>query len=425
MIFVEPTENINFNEGLGIVVYGWIMTCVIGMLPYILWGGEFSLANAWFESVSGYTTTGSSILNNVEALPMGLLFWRASTHWIGGIGIILFVLLILPQSKNSQLTIVNTEISELAKMNLQYRTRKIVWVLALVYFGLTISQTILLTFAGMNLFDSVCHTFATVATGGFSTKNLSILYYNSPVIEGIIIFFMLVSGMHFGLIYGTITWKKENLFSSPVVRAFISVVVVGVLLVALKLYYAGYYDWWNSLRHAAFQVVSLGSTSGFATQDTANWPAFTKIILMYFTIQCAMVGSTAGGLKFDRVYIFFKSVAKQIKSIHHPKAVFTIKIKDVTISEQLEKQTLLFLVLYVFTFFLTTVLLTAMDIDLLTAFSASITTIGNVGPGFEKVSSLGNFGGLPDLAKYLLSINMLLGRLEIFNIFALLMLRKV
>jgi trk system potassium uptake protein len=425
LIFVEPTENLSFNEGLTIVVLGWFLTCIIGMLPYLMWGGEFTLANSFFESVSGYTTTGSSILNNIEILPKGLLFWRSSTHWIGGIGIILFVLLILPQSNNSQLTIVNTEISELAKMNFHYRSRKIVKVLAIVYISLTFLETILLTIFGMSFFDAVNHSFATIATGGFSTKNLSIAYYNSPVIEAIIIFFMLISGMHFGLIYGTLAGKKENLFRSPVVRAFVSVVGIGVLLVTLKLYFSGYYGWWQSLRHAAFQVVSLGTTTGFSTQDTAYWPSFTQIILMYFTIQCAMVGSTAGGLKFDRIYLFIKSIGKQIKQIQHPKAVFTVKIKNVNISEQLERQTLLFIVLYVFTFFLTTLLLTAMDVDNLTAFSASITTIGNVGPGFGKVSSMSNFSSIPDLGKFLLSINMLMGRLEIFNIIALVLVRKM
>lgn len=358
-------------------------------------------------------------------LPKGLLFWRSSTHWIGGLGIILFVLLILPQSKNSQLTIVNAEISELAKMNFRYRSRKIVRVLAIVYISLTLLETILLTIFGMSLFDAINHSFATIATGGFSTKNLSIAYFNNPAIEIIVILFMVISGMHFGLIYGTMAGKKENLFRSPIVRSFIFIMIIGILLVALKLYFSGYYNWWQSLRNAAFQVVSLGTTTGFATQDTAHWPAFTQIILIYFTIQCAMVGSTSGGLKFDRIYIFIKSIWKQIKMVQHPRAVFSIMIKNVNISEQLERQTLLFIVLYIFTFFITTFFLTAMDIDNFTAFSASIATIGNVEPGFGDVSSMGNFSTIPDLGKFLLSINMLLGRLEIFNIIALITIRRI
>jgi trk system potassium uptake protein len=423
-IFVENHDEISFTEGLVIVAAGWLITCIVGMLPYIMWGGEFSVINAWFESVSGFTTTGASILTNVEALPKGLLFWRSSTHWIGGVGIIMFVLLILPHSTSSRLTLINAEMSELSKLNFRYKARKIVQVLVVVYVGLTLIQTILLTVAGMSLFDAVNHSFATIATGGFSTKNLSVAYFNSPLIDYIIVFFMLLSGLHFGLIFSTVIGRSENIFTTSSVRVFISVIFIGVILVALKLYFANYYDWWDSLRYAAFHVVSLGSTTGFATVDTNSWPAFTHIILIYFTIQCAMVGSTSGGLKFDRVFLFFKSLGKQLKLIQHPRAVFLVKMNGRAVSEQLEKLTLVFIVLYVFTFFATTLILTAMDVDLFTAFSASITTIGNVGPGFGDVSSMSNFSSIPAFGKFVLSINMLLGRLEIFNIIALFMIRK-
>ncbi|MBN1252394.1 MAG: TrkH family potassium uptake protein [Bacteroidales bacterium] len=424
LIFVERTENINFNEGLTIVVFGWIITSIAGMLPYIMWGGEFTLINAWFESVSGFTTTGSTILNNIEILPKGLLFWRSSTHWIGGIGIILFVLLILPQAQGSRISIYNTEISSLSKLNFRFKARKIVHVLAIVYISLTLLETTMLTFFGMSFFDAVNHSFATIATGGFSTKNLSIAEFNNLGIEITIMIFMVLSGIHFGLIYGTVMLKKENIFKSSLVKSFIIVMFIGILLVAFKLYLSGYYNWWQSLRYAAFQVISLGSTTGFATQDTANWPIFTQMILIYFTIQCAMTGSTSGGLKFDRVYIFFKSVGKQIKMLKHPKGIFVTKLDDKRIDEKLEQQTLVFVVLYIFTFFMTTFILTALDIDGMTAFSASIATIGNVGPGFQGVSSLGNFANIPDLGKFVLTINMLLGRLEIFNILALIMIKK-
>jgi trk system potassium uptake protein TrkH len=424
MVFVERTETVNLAEGLAIVVFGWLLTCLVGMLPYLMWGGEFTLANAVFESVSGYTTTGATILNNIEALPKGLLFWRSSTHWIGGVGIILFVLLILPQSGKSRITIYNAEISSLSKLNFNYKAKKIVQVLAIVYVSLTLAETFILMFFGMSFFDALNHSFATIATGGFSTKNTSIAYFHSVGVEITIIVFMVLSGIHFGLLYGTMVGDKENIFSSSVVRAFVLVMAVGILLVSLKLYVGGYYNWWNSVRYASFQVASLGTTTGFATTDTANWPIFSQIILMYFTMQCAMVGSTSGGLKFDRVFIFFKSVSKQIKLLKHPNGKFVTKIGRFTIGEDLELQTMVFIVLYVFTFFITTFILTAMNVDGMTAFSASITTIGNVGPGFGKVSSMSNFSSLPDLGKYVLSINMLLGRLEIFNIFALIISRK-
>lgn len=424
LIFVERTEHINFSEGLTIVVFGWVVTCIVGMLPYLMWGGEFTLANAWFESVSGFTTTGSTILNEIESLPKGILFWRSATHWIGGIGIILFVLLILPQSKEQRITIYNTEISSLSKMNFRFQTRKIVHVLTIVYISLTLLETIALMLFGMSFFDAINHSFATIATGGFSTKNLSIAAFNNVGIEIIVMIFMILSGIHFGLIYGTIMMKKENLFRSSLAKTFVLVMLIGILLVCLKLYLSGNYNFLTSLRYASFQVISLGTTTGFATKDTAHWPIFTQIILIYFTIQCAMSGSTSGGLKFDRVYIFFKLIGKQIKLLKHPHGVFLSKIDGKRIDEKLEQQTLVFIVLYIAIFFITTIILTAMDIDGMTAFSASIATIGNVGPGFEKVSSLGNYASIPDLGKYVLSINMILGRLEIFNILALIMIKK-
>lgn len=424
LIFVERTENITFSEGLSIVVFGWLLTCIAGMLPYIMWGGEFSVINAWFESVSGFTTTGSTILNDIEALPKGLLFWRSSTHWIGGIGVIIFVLLILPEAKNSRINIYHSEISNLSKMNFRFRARKIVRILALVYVTLTFLETIVLCCFGMDVFDAINHSFATIATGGFSTKNLSVAFYDNLGVEITIMVFMVLSGIHFGLLFGTVKLTKQNIFNSSLVRAFIVVLLGGILLVWFKLYLSGHYGWWESLRYASFQVISLGTTTGFATEDTANWPIFTQVILIYFTIQCAMTGSTSGGLKFDRVYIFYKSVGKQIRVLKHPLGVFVTKMGGRTIDETLEQQTLVFIVLYIFIFFITTLVLTALGIDGMTSFSASIATIGNVGPGFGQVSSLGNFAELPALGKFVLTLNMFFGRLEIFNILALFMIKK-
>ena len=426
LIFVPQIEVVEFTEGLAIVVYGWLITCITGMLPYVMWGGEFSLINAWFESVSGFTTTGSTILNDIEILPKGLLFWRSSTHWIGGIGVILFVMLFLFQSRSKRTTIYNSEISALSKINFKRDAKGIVKILALVYLGLTFTETLLLTIVGMDFFDAVNHSFATIATGGFSTKNLSIAYYDNVWIEIIIMFFMVLSGIHFGLIYGTILFKKKQLlFKSSLAKWYLIVLLIGIVFVVAKLYFSDYFDsFGKALRYGAFQVISLGTTTGFATTDTAAWPIFTKIILIYFTIQCAMSGSTSGGLKFDRVYLFFKSLGNQLKQLKHPHGVFITTIDGKIIPDQLQQQTLVFIVLYILTFLATTIILTAMDIDGMTAFSASIATLGNVGPGFANVSSLGNFSGLPDLAKFVLTINMLLGRLELFNVFAFFMIKK-
>lgn len=418
-IFVEKIDEIRFQEGLAISVLGWIVTCIVGMIPYFIWGGEFSLSNALFESVSGYTTTGASILNDVEALPKGLLFWRASTTFIGGVGIILFVLLVLPEKKGVQASFYRSEVSDLSKMSFRTRSRHITRIIATVYFSLIIVETILLKLFGMSFFDAVCHSFSTIATSGFSTRNRSIAAYDNIWIELVIMFFMLVSSLHFGLVYATMTRQKHTIFTSRPTRMYMLVILIGILLITLQLTNERVFSFWESLRHAAFQVISLVSTTGLVTADTSLWPFFSIILLTYYSIQCGMVGSTAGGIKFDRIYIYFSSVSKQLKLILHPNGIYAVKMDQKVIEHDLELQIVVFISLYILTLFITALLLSAMGIDGTTAFSASFATIGNVGPGFGSVSSMANYGHLPDAAKYLLSANMLLGRLEIMNVFAL------
>lgn len=420
-LFIEKVEELRFHEGLAISVLGWLLTCIVGMMPYYIWGGEFTLANAFFESVSGFTTTGASILTDVEVLPMGLLFWRSATSFIGGVGIILFVLLVLPEKKGVQSSFYRAEVSDLSKMSFRTRSRHIVRIIAIVYFTLIITETILLKLLGMSFFDAVCHSFSTIATSGFSTRNQSIAAFNNVRIEMIITIFMLLSSMHFGLVYATMTGKKHNIFTSRPSRMYMILVAGGILLIALQLFNEAQYSLGDSFRYAAFQVVSLTSTTGLATADTSLWPLFSIVLLIYFSFQCGMVGSTAGGIKFDRIYLFFHSVSKQLKLILHPNGIYAVRMDKRTIEHELELQVMVFIILYIFTFFVTALLLTLMGVDGVTAFSASFATLGNVGPGYGDVSSFGNYAAMPDAAKYLLSANMLLGRLEIMNIFALFM----
>lgn len=422
LIFFRKVVEVTFHEGLMISILGWFITCIVGAIPYLLYGGEFTLANALFESVSGYTTTGASILSDVEVLPKGLLFWRSSTTFIGGVGIILFVLLVMPAKKGVLTNLYRSEVSDLSKMNFRNRSKHIIRIIITVYFSLIIAETILLKLLGMSFFDAICHSFSTVATAGFSTKNLSIAAYDNVWIETIVMLFMLVSSMHFGLLYATISRQKMNIFTSHHARMYLVVIFVGIALVALQLTHVNMYDWGQSLRYASFQVISLASTTGLATVDTAKWPIFSIILLLYYSVQCGMVGSTSGGIKFERIYIFFKSVIKQLKLIIHPDGVYAVRVDKMIIDHGLELQVMIFIIVYLFTMMITTVLLAAMGIDGITALSASIATIGNVGPGFGEVSSLGNYGNMPIAAKYILSANMLLGRLEIMNVLALFLL---
>lgn len=419
LIFTEKIDEIRFNEGLAISVLGWLITCIVGMLPYVMWGGEFTFVNAFFESVSGYTTTGSTILNEIESLPKGILFWRSSTHWIGGMGVILFVLLILPQARGLRSSLYKTEVSNLSRMNFKTKAQQIARIIGIVYISLTLIETLILWSLGMTFFDAICHSMSTIATGGFSTKNTSMAFYDNFWMELTIIVFMVLSSLHFGMLYITIIGKKPNLFHSKSVKTYIILIAIGVLAIAFKLYDENTYNIVDSLRHSLFQVIALVSTTGFATVDTSVWPVFTVIILIYFTVQGSMVGSTGGGFKFDRIYLFFQVLKTQLRLIQHPQGVFASKIDNEVVDKGVELQTLNFLIIYILTFFIVTVILTFMDIDGLTAFSASVASIANVGPGFGDVGSLANYSSLPTAAKYVLSFEMLLGRLEIMNILAL------
>lgn len=416
LIFVPPTTNITNKEGFTIVILSWLLSCVVGIIPYLMWGGEFTVTNAWFESVSGFTTTGSSILTNVEALPLGLLFWRSATHWIGGIGIIIFVLSVLPSMGKPGMILYRTEMSPLAADNFQYRTQKTLQILLVIYVGLTVVETISLRLCGMNLFDAITHSFATIATGGFSPRNLSIGYYKSAGIEAVIMVFMVLSGMHFGLLFAALSGKTAELWKSSVVRYYLSALTVGIILATLTVHGNIFHSWTDSLRHAAFQILSIGTSTGFATTDSSIWPPLVQLIMLFFTLQCACAGSTSGGIKADRIALFWKAIMKRIKKMQHPAAVIMVKIDTLVVDDDVVEVNILYISLYVGIVFLSTILLTAVGVDMLSAFSGSAATMGNVGPGFGMVGSMGNYSQIPDLGKWILSATMLLGRLEIFGL---------
>lgn len=425
LIFVPNATNLSNKESYVIVIMAWVMSCLLGMLPYLIWGGEFNFTNAWFESTSGFTTTGSTILNDVEALPKGLLFWRAATHWIGGVGVVLFAIVILPSMGRMKMSLTSAEMSMMAKDNFRYTTKKILQIIIVVYVGLTLCETIALMVVGMDWFDALTNSFSTVATGGFSTKNLSIMYYDSVVIEMVITFFMIVSGFHMGLVYATLRGKHNNLFRSEVTRFYLLSLAVSTILVSGSLLMNhNYTSFGEALRYGLFQVASYTTTTGFASTDNAFWPPLAMIVLIYCTIQCAMAGSSAGGVKADRVLLVFKAIKARVLKLQHPNAVIRIKQNGVTQDDGVVNAAILLVMIYMLSALVGTILLAAMNIDLLTSFTATIASLSNVGPGFGQVSNLANFGGLPDAAKWLLSILMLFGRLEFFGFIHIFMLRS-
>jgi trk system potassium uptake protein TrkH len=416
LIFIPPASTITNKEGFTIVILSWLLSCLVGVIPYIMWGGEFTITNAWFESVSGFTTTGSSILTNIEALPLGLLFWRSATHWIGGIGIIIFVLAVLPHMGKPGMILYRTEMSSLAVNNFRYRSQKTMQILLVIYVGLTLVETISLLFCGMSLFDAITHSFATIATGGFSPKNLSVGYYKSSAVEIIIIVFMILSGIHFGLLFVALTGKISELWKSATVRYYLMALTVGVIAVTFSIRGTQFHSWANALRYAAFQVISIGTSTGFATIDSSIWPPFTQLVMIFFTLQCACAGSTSGGIKVDRIVLFWKAIVKKIKKMQHPAAVIKIKMDTVAVEDDVVEVNILFISFYIGIVFLSALILTALGMDILSAFSGSAATMGNVGPGFGVVGSMSNFNQIPELGKWVLTATMLLGRLEIFGL---------
>ncbi len=424
LIFVERQPQISIKEGYCIIVGSWLMACLVTTFPYLIWGGEFTMVNAWFESVSGLTTTGASILTNVEALPRGLAFWRMTSTWIGGMGVVMFTLLVLPSMGRSKMKLSNMELSSIAKENYRYRSHIVVQIILVVYVGLTALITLSLKGAGMNWFDSLMHAMSTAATSGFGTKNSSIAHFDSALIEWIIIFGMIAAGTHFGLIYSTITGKGNNIFRSEVMRVYIAIIVVCSFLIALNLYFEGHYATFaSSFRHGTFQFVSLFTTTGYASANSAVWPPFTITILIFASIICACSGSTTGGIKVNRMILAAKMFYTSLRQQQHPNAVLRVKVDGVIQDNDSLHAVAVFIILYLFLVLCGTLVSTLFGIDVLTAYSTSIACIGNVGPGFGAVGSFDNYAGLPTIVKCTLSLLMLLGRLEIFGLIQLFFLK--
>lgn len=418
LIFVRRYRDINTKEGLAILLIAWFLCCIFSMLPYVLWGGEFTLVNAWFESASGITTTGATILQDIEALPKGLLFWRSSTHYIGGLGVVVFIMMILPSFGTVRFKMSKMDVEDISKNNYQYKSNKFIHVVVSVYAGITICSFISLLLAGMPLFDAANHALSVTATGGFSIKNASIAAYDSPVIEWILIFFMIVASLHFGLIYASFATRSPKVLKNPITKFYLwTIFIIGVLVSGNLMISGTITNFWEALRHSFFTVVSTISTSGFGSTDTNTWPVFSILLLLYAGIQCGCSGSTTSGLRSDRVYLTVKAARAQLLKIAHPNAVVQVKSGGETIDRDLISSVSIYVLLYIIITFVMAVVYAAFGIDLLTSVSASISMMSNVGPCFGTFgSSMSTFAGAPELAKVLMGIQMIIGRLGIYSI---------
>ena len=413
-IFVKGQSTMSLKDSYLTIVLTWLLSFVFGMLPYVLYGGEFTIINAWFESVSGYTTTGSSILTDIEALPKSLLFWRSSTHFIGGLGVIVFLLIIIPGSSPLKYRLSNIELSSLSENAYRYRSTTVVRVMTSVYIGLTILETLLLWAAGMSLFDAVNHSFSTVATGGFSTRNLSVMYYDSNLIYIILMVFMTLSSLHFGVLYATLIHRSFKPLNNSVTKYYLAVIAVTAFFVTLSLSAAGQGRLSECLMAGTFQTISYISTTGFGQSDNAAWPAMANALLLFAAFHCGCSGSTTGGLKADRILITFKSFANDTKKRLHPHMMFKTKIGGQTISEELVSSVFLYIVIYIAIAILSLLALLLCGVELSEAFSGTVASLGNVGPGTGALGTLGNFSAQPIAAKIIYTFDMFLGRVEIF-----------
>jgi len=405
------------RDGLLVVSFGWLVTSLIGALPYVL-AGVLGPVDALFESVSGFTTTGSTVIADVTPLPRALLLWRATTHWIGGMGIILFTIAILPLLGIGGMQLFQAEVPGPVADKIQPRLATTARTLWAIYVGLTVAQSVALVACGMSVFDAVCHTFATVATGGFSTRNTSVGEFALPAAEWVITIFMLLSGMNFLLHYRALTGRWRATLRDAELHAYLGIVGGATLVVAAVTWSAAEAPL-TVLRTALFQVVSVITTTGFASVDFELWAPLAHLVLLALMVAGSMAGSTGGGVKTMRLLISVRALRATVHRLIHPHAVRPVKHEGKVVDDAVLSEVWAFLTAYLFIALAATAVITAFGYDLETAGSAALTTLGNVGPGFGAIGAYDNFAHFPAVPKLVMAACMLLGRLEIFTILAL------
>jgi trk system potassium uptake protein TrkH len=416
-----PEKDLGYRDGFAVVVFSWLGLAFLGALPYYLCGQMPLFVDCFFESMSGFTTTGSTVLSQVEILPKSLLFWRAMTHWLGGMGIIVLSLAILPLLGVGGMQLFQAEMPGPTKDRLAPRIQDTARILWGVYFLFTAILTVLLLVGGMSFFDAICHSFATLATGGFSTHSESIAYFNSAYIETVIIIFMFLAGINFTLHHSGLKGNLSSYWRNEEFRFYLSLCTGAILfIVAVNSYHQVYATFGQTLRTACFQVVAIITTTGFGTADFEQWPPALKILLVSLMFVGGCAGSTSGGIKVVRILLFFKFARLQLKTLVHPRSVGTLKFGKVKVPPEVMVAILGFLALHIGFFLLASLAITALGVDIITGTTAVLTTLNNVGPGLGLVGPAQNFGNLPPLAKAVLSFCMLAGRLELYTVAVLL-----
>ncbi len=418
-IFVHKTSRISLKDGFLIIALSWLLSFIFGALPYALWGGPFNIINAWFESVSGFTATGATILEDIESLPRSLVFWRASTHFIGGLGVVVFLLLIIPTSSPMRLRLANMELSSLSRDDYKSRANKTVYIFAYVYLVLVAASFLSYLAAGMNWFDAICHAFSVSASGGFSSRNLSIASFNSPVIAIITIVFMFLTSLHFGLLFVTFASRSLKPLKNPIIRFYvISIVVISVVTsLSLKLSNVDA-SWGKAFLDGTFHVVSYASTTGFGWSDNSVWPMLPCFMLILVSLFCGCAGSTTGGLKVDRAVVLFKAIRMQIQKTLNPSTIYEMRLGKRILHDEDIYPHLLYIAMFFMLVGVSAVLCMLFGDPNGHALTGSLASLANVGPSIGTIGSMGNYNAEPGVIKFIFTADMFLGRVEIYPVLA-------
>ena len=416
----NDNREIKKREGYLIVSLGWIVMSLFGTLPFIIYGSIPSFTDAFFETMSGFTTTGASILTDIEALPHGLLFWRSMTHWIGGMGIIVLSLAILPILGIGGMQLYQAEVAGPTKDKIHPRVRETAKRLWGIYVILTGAEAIFLMIGGMNLFESLCHSFATLATGGFSPKNASIAFYQSPFIEYVIIVFMFLGGTNFALHYFALHGRLSSYFKDSEFRFYFTFILITVGLTTLYLFLINDQTLESAFRHSAFSIMTILSSTGFVTVDYEKWAPFFTHFFLFLLLFGACAGSTSGGVKMVRYQLLLKNSLLELKRLIHPSAVLPVRQNGRTISPDIITKVAAFVLMYLAIFGLSSLIMSILGLEITSAMGSVAACMGNIGPGLGSTGPVTNFSSVPDPGKWLLSFDMLLGRLELYTVLMIL-----
>lgn len=407
------------KEGLALVGIAWILWSLFGALPFFISGSIPDYLDAFFETVSGFTTTGSTILTDIEALPQGMLFWRALTHWIGGMGVLVFVMVLLSLDDDGSMYLMRAEVPGPEADKLVPKARSTARILYLMYLILTMAEVTFLLFGGMNLYDALIHSFSTAGTGGFSNRNASVSYYDSAYIDGVITVFMILFGINFNIYFAIYIKNWKSALKNEEARTYLGVIAAAILMITVNIYHI-YGNVASAFRYSSFQVAAVITTTGFYTADFNLWPEFSKTILLVTMIIGACAGSTGGGMKVSRILILCKSVKQEIKRILHPKAVTVVTVNGQKVGRETLHGVYVYSICYALILVSSVLIVSIDNYDFATSVSAVLTTLNNVGPGISQVGPVENFFEFSWLSKLVFCADMLLGRLEIFPCLVLL-----